>query len=42
MTDEEGNPVNAIFAGDEWEYQSCCCECGAEIDVNVIQYDWKE
>jgi hypothetical protein len=36
MTDDEGNPVCAIFAMDEWYYRPCCCHCGAEIDVSVL------
>lgn len=38
MTDEEGNPVNAVFAGDEWDFQLFCEGCGCEIEVTVLQY----
>ena len=37
-TDREGNPVHAVFAGDEWEFQPCCAGCWERIDVNVFEY----
>lgn len=39
MTDDEGNPIHAVFAGDEWDYQPCCDGCGEEISVTVLQIE---
>jgi hypothetical protein len=35
-TDSEGNPVHAMFAGDESEYELSCGDCREPIESQVI------